>query len=453
MSQLPPYFVTLAHPTWEEALACARWLPEEAMPEVRLDLFPLEDPEQMIRALGRKCLVTCRRREDGGAWAGDEASRLERLVLAAGSRPTWLDLEWELPVPEVLGAHRSHLRLLRSVHAAPGVFDLDARLADLPEGDAFKWVGHAARLKDNARLKPALAWARDREVALSAFLMGPKGLASRCLQFAWGGAFTYAAADGAPAAAPGQLPLSLMLDWRCHRLHAGHQVCGVLGHPVLHSRGPAFHNARFKAAFKDLLYLPLDCGDAEEALEALDALPILGASLTAPLKETLPPLLGLQGPLNTLYRRSPDSPWAAANTDAEALLAALSGLKPGPVLVLGDGGVAATSLAVLERRGWPVLQASRRQTRSREEVLALAPAGVLQATALGMGPEDPAPFPELLDAARSTAAWAVEWIYKEDTAFSAWAREAGLRLVEGAALFESQARAQGELFVRGCGGA
>lgn len=452
MSLLPAYFVTLAQPAWEEAEAYARRLPEEAMAEVRLDLYPHEQPEQMIRSLGRRCLVTCRRREDGGAWEGDEASRLERLAEAARSRPTWLDLEWELPVPPALAEARSHLRLLRSVHAAQGVFDLDERLRDLPPGDAYKWVGHAGRLADNARLKPALAWARDHEVALSAFLMGPKGLASRCLQAAWGGAFTYAAADGVPAAAPGQLPLGLMMAWRCHKLHAGHEVCGVLGHPVLHSRGPAFHNARFKAAFKDLLYLPLDCADAGEALAALEALPILGASLTAPLKETLPPLLGLQGPLNTLYRRNPASPWAGANTDAAALEEALAGLAPGPVLVLGDGGVAATTREVLARRGWPVLQASRKEPRSAEEVAALGPKGLVQATALGMSPGDPAPFPELLEAARPSAQWAVEWIYKEETSFAAWAREAGLGLVGGGELFESQARAQSELFVRGCGG-
>jgi len=452
MALPPPYFVTLTHPDWKDAEACGRRLPDEALPEVRLDLYPDVPVEAMVRSLGRKCLVTCRRREDGGAWDGDEASRLERLVEAARSRPAWLDLEWELPIPPELEGARSHLRILRSVHVGEGVFDLEARLRDLPDGDAYKWVGRAGRLADNARVKGPLAWARDHEVILSAFLMGAKGIPSRCLQFAWGGAFTYAAADDAPAAAPGQVPLSRMLAWRCHRLHAGHGLCGVLGSPVLHSRGPAFHNPRFQAAFKDLLYLPLECGDAVEALEAMEALPVLGASLTAPLKETLPPLAGLAPPLNTLFRRGPGAPWEAANTDAQALDAALAGLARGPVLVLGDGGVAATTRAVLEKRGWPVLQASRKLGTAAGDVEAFAPAGIVQATTLGMAPGDPAPFPGLLEAARPFVKWAVEWVYKEDTAFAAWAREAGLRLVEGAALFEGQARAQSDLFIRGCGG-
>lgn len=453
MAALPPYFVTLSHPAWEEAEACARRLPPEAMAEVRLDLHPDRDPEELIRALGRRCLVTCRRREDGGAWEGGEAERLELLARAGRSRPTWLDLEWDLEIPPGIKESRSHLRLLRSVHVPEGVFDLDARIRSLPEGDAYKWVGRASRLADNARVKPALAWARDHEAHLSAFLMGPKGIASRCMQFAWGGSFTYAAPDDAGAAAPGQLPLGLMMDWRCHKLHREYGLCGVLGSPVLHSRGPAFHNARFKASFKDLLYLPLECGSAQEAAEALDSLPVLGASLTAPLKETLPPLLGLEPPLNTLYRRNAAGPWASANTDAAALDAALGPLPPGPVLLLGDGGVAATTRARLEARGWPCLQVSRRRPAAAAAVAAFGPAGVVQATSLGMSPGDPAPFPEALEAASATARWAVEWIYKEETAFEAWAKSLGLRLVSGASLFEGQAQAQSDLFVRGCGGA
>lgn len=452
MATLPAYFVTLSHAVWEDAEACARRLPPEAMAELRLDLYPDRDPEELIRALGRKCLVTCRRREDGGAWDGTEDARLDLLARAGVSRPTWLDLEWDLEVPAGIAASRSHLRLLRSVHAGPGVFDLDGRLERLPEGDAFKWVGRASRLADNARVKPALAWARDHEVFLSAFLMGPKGLASRCMQFAWGGSFTYAAPDDAGAAAPGQLPLGRMMAWRCHKLHREHGLCGVLGSPVLHSLGPAFHNARFQAAFKDLLYLPLECGDAAEAAEALEGLPVLGASLTAPLKETLPPLLGLEPPLNTLFRRNAESPWEWANTDATALEAALAQLQPGPVLLLGDGGVASTTRARIEALGWPCLQVSRRRPPAPGAVAAFAPAGVVQATSLGMAPGDPAPFPEALEAAAASARWAVEWIYKEETAFSEWARAAGLRLVSGASLFEGQAQAQSGLFVRGCGG-
>jgi 3-dehydroquinate dehydratase type I len=452
MTTLPFHLVTLTHATWDQALACARRLGGDALPELRLDLFPEADPRALVQALGGRCLVTCRRQSEGGRWPeDDEAGRLAHLLRALPGCPAWLDLEWDLPLPPELQAARPGVRLLRSVHVAPGVFDLDQRLAALPEGEAFKWVGWAGRLGDCGRLRPALARARERGIALSAFLMGPKGLASRAMQAAWGGAFTYAAPDDGPAAAPGQLPLATLRAWRSAELAPGAGLCGVIGDPVLHSRGPAFHNPRFQAAGRNLLYAPLPCGEAGEALEALEALGILGLSITAPLKLALPQALGLEGPLNTLWRRAPGDPWQGANTDAEALAQALSRLAPGPVLLLGGGGVGRTSRAVLEAAGRPVLQVSRQAPASPAAVAAFGPVGVVQATSLGMAAGDPIPFPDLLAAALPSARWAVEWIYKEDTAFVRWARNAGLDLVPGASLFDAQAEAQSRRFISDCG--
>lgn len=451
MNRLPFYQVTLSHPTWEEARAYARTMPEDALPELRLDLFPEENPEAMVDAFRRRCLVTCRRESEGGRWPeADESGRLQRLREAVEARPAWVDLEWDVVIPDWLEVHRTHTRLLRSVHVQEGVFDLDQRLENLPPGEAYKWVGRALRLADNAKLKAPLRLAADRNLWVSAFLMGPKGLPSRCLQAAWGGRFTYAAPDDGPPAAPGQLPLSVLRSWRCARFHAGFGLCGVVGSPVLHSRGPAFHNEAFQRQFKDLLYLPLDCADAEEALEAAEALPLLGLSITAPLKETLPALMGIEGPINTLWRRGAGVPWQAANTDAESLREALEGLPRGPVLVLGDGAVARTSSRVLEGLGCVVQRVSRETPLSLEALRHFAPLGVIQATSLGMAPDDPCPFPEHLAAARPSLAWGLEWIYKEDTAFAAWARAEGLPLVEGATLFEGQARGQSARFVEGC---
>ncbi len=444
---LPFYVVTLTHPTREEALACARALPEFALPELRLDLFPNEDAAGMVRAMEGRCLVSCRRRSELGHWEGSEEARLARLRAAAEARPRWVDLEWELEIPQWLSELRPGVQVLRSVHVQPGVFDLDERLHSRPGGDAFKWVGHAQRLADNARLKPSLRHSSEDGFPLSAFLMGPKGVAGRCLQRAWGGAFTYAAPDDGPAAAPGQVRLSTLVAWGCHRAGAVTGLCVVMGDPALHSRSPAFHNLRFRQAQKDLIYLPLETGDAAEAVEALAALEVLGLSITAPLKESLPAALGLQGPLNTLWRSRRGAPWQAANTDAEALWCALEQLLPGPILLVGDGGVAESTRLLLEQEGRPFLQVSRKQPSGVEAVRACAPIGVIQATSLGMRAADPAPFPELLEAAHPTLQWAVEWIYKEDTAFARWARDTGLNLVEGGALFEAQAEAQNRRFL------
>ncbi len=446
MLRLPAFLVTLTHATWDAALACAGLLPEQALPELRLDLFPDLDPKALVRDLEGHCLVTCRRVSEGGRWPdADEPARMTRLRGAVEAGAAWMDLEWEVPVPEWIQARRGPLGLLRSVHVAPGIFDLESRLTALPEGDAFKWVGHAASLTDNARTRDFCALAASRGLAASCFLMGPKGIPSRCLQQRWGGAFTYAAPDDGPPAAPGQLTLATMLDWGVDRVGPGTALFAVVGEPVLHSRSPAFHNRRFRDAGRDAVYLPLESSDASEAAEVLELLGIRGLSITAPLKESLPARLGLAGPLNTLWREG--GAWQGANTDAEALDAALRDLPAGPVLVLGSGGVAETSRLVVAGQGRVARLTSRREPVTPEEIRALAPVGVIQATSLGMAAGDPRPFPGLLDAARPSLAWAVEWIYKEDTAFAAWVREAGLRLVQGATLFEAQAEAQARRFL------
>jgi len=453
MPQIPFYIVPLTHPDWEEARLYAKRLPHEALPEVRLDLMPGADPERLVDSLKRRCVVTCRRAADGGRWPDDdEAGRLEALRTSLRGRPQWIDFEWDLELPPWLDAELSHTRLIRSVHAAPGVFDLDSRLGQLPRGDAYKWVGHAARLSDNARIKAPLSWARERCIALSAFLMGNKGIVSRCLQAAWGGAFTYAAPDNAEGTALGQIRLETMMSWRCHRLHSEHGVCGVFGSPLGHSPGPDFHNLRFKRAFKDLVYLPLDTDDALEAMEALDALPVLGASVTMPLKEELAERLGATPPINTIWRRAAGDAFSSANTDETALAHFLKKLQPGPVLVLGGGGAAKASIAALEKCGRESLPHSRRAPLSVGEVARLAPVGVVQATSLGMGESDGLPFPDTLGAALPTLLWAVEWVNLNGTAFCEWAKAAGLRLVGGAELFETQAEAQSQIFVRECGG-
>lgn len=96
------------------------------------------------------------------------------------------------------------------------------------------------------------------------------------------------------------------------------------------------------------------------------------------------------------------------------------------------------------------MQISRLELVPLEAIQAFSPVGVIQATSLGMKAEDPMPFPEHLEAAKPSLEWAVEWIYKERTAFSGWAQKAGLEVVEGDSLFESQARAQSARFMELC---
>lgn len=454
MNRLPFYVVPLTHHDWEEAVAYAKKLPPEAIPEVRLDLLERDvDPERFVDLLKHHCVVSCRRVSDGGRWPDeDESGRMEILQVAMRGRPQWVDIEWELDIPVWLEAEIIHTRVLRSAHVAPGNFDIESRMEQLPRGDAYKWVGFAGSLTDNLAVKNALAKAKNYRINLSAFLQGKKGVISRCMQAAWGGSFTYAAADNAEESAPGQIKLETMMSWRCHKYYSDYGICGVLGSPVFQSKGPIFHNSLFQRYFKDLIYLPLEADAPEEALTAMERLPLLGVSVTMPLKESLPALMNLPGPINTIWHRARGDSWQYANTDATALDYYLADLPAGPVLILGNGGVAKTSKRVIEKLGRPTLMCSRREPITPEEVANFSPIGVIQATSLGMSDTNPIPFPDVLDATLPTLRWAIEWVNRNDTAFNAWAESAGVELVRGHDLFEKQATLQSQIFIRECGG-
>jgi shikimate 5-dehydrogenase len=140
------------------------------------------------------------------------------------------------------------------------------------------------------------------------------------------------------------------------------------------------------------------------------------------------------------------------NTDSMALDYFLSGLKSGPVVVLGGGGVAKTSLSTSQKRGWSTLMHTRRNPCALADITHLAPTGIIHATPLGMAEDDPLPFPEVLEAALPTLRWAVEWVNNDKTAFNAWAEAAKLKRITGAELFEKQAELQSKIFIGECGG-
>lgn len=193
-------------------------------------------------------------------------------------------------------------------------------------------------------------------------------------------------------------------------------VVYLIGHPVAHSLSPAMHNAAFAA-----LRLP-------HAYEALDVEPpalaatvarlrhdhVLGANVTIPHKESVPRLLDAIdddarriGAVNTISRRA--SVLTGANTDVYGFEMAVRGvLERRRVLVLGAGGGARACVYALLRLGNSVTIANRSGERSErlardaaawggdvklvpwpEPGATLDVDGVVNATPLGLGDEDP----------------------------------------------------------------
>jgi 3-dehydroquinate dehydratase/shikimate dehydrogenase len=199
--------------------------------------------------------------------------------------------------------------------------------------------------------------------------MGDAGIPSRVLAAQFGSRWTYAG-DGV---APGQLPAQQLLEELAFdRVTGSTAVYGVVGRPVLHSLSPAMHNAAFRAAKLDAVYVPLAAADFHDFTEFAAAIDLRGASVTAPFKVAAfqdatrrDQLSQRVGAVNTLVRANAE--WDAFNTDVAGFLAPLQSrmdVAGKRVTVLGAGGAALAVLEALTSSGARVSVAARDERRA-----------------------------------------------------------------------------------------
>jgi shikimate dehydrogenase len=267
------------------------------------------------------------------------------------------------------------------------------------------------------------------------------------------------------------------------QINASTRYCAVLGHPVKHSASPAMHNAGIAALGLNWRYLAFDVlpDNLPAALAGAKAMKFIGLNLTVPHK-----LLALEmvddldasarqwGAVNTIRFEARDAQgqWRPVaqfaddvpdeirskgfNTDADALVRALNedlGLQPlagAGVLVLGAGGAGRVAALKLASEGAGILFLVNR-TRSKAgqiayeirrrfpglEVTAGYPNNknkvdlVINATSLGLQPEDELPFePEQFSLRQAHAVY--DLIYRPaETPLLKAAKAAGCRTANG----------------------
>ena len=338
------------------------------MVELRLDT--VADPSAAAALAGRRkpVLITCRHQSQGGHFTGSEDERRAILQEAIALGAEYVDLEWNLPCADLLDQTGGR-RIVLSHHDFSGMpIDIEAR-AHAMRGSGAEVVklavmGH--RLSDNRTLR---ALGKDSRVPMVLIAMGESGLASRVLASWMGSAWTYAG-DGV---APGQISSDLMHQEYRYRHITGHTaVYGVLGRPITHSVSPAMHNAAFRAANTDAVYLPLAASDFNDFIAFADAVGLHGASVTAPFKVNAFELAGECDPVsrriqsvNTLRREH--GKWLGTNTDVSGFLAPLEAamhLRGLRAMVLGAGGAARSVSVALASAGVRVSIAARRSEQA-----------------------------------------------------------------------------------------
>jgi 3-dehydroquinate dehydratase/shikimate dehydrogenase len=381
--------------------------------EFRLDYLAGARPRELLPLSRLPAIFTCRRRSDGGRWEGRESDRLALLQEAVDAGAPYVDVE----VDAAAGLRRRPpTRTIISCHnfeeTPEDLEDVYARVASL-NPDVAKVVTTARDILDNLRLFRLLERASLPTIA---FAMGERGLVSRVLTPKFGGYLTFASLRRGAESAPGQ-PTAEELHslYRYRQISARTAVFGVIGNPIGHSLSPHIHNAAFRQAGLDAVYLPFLVDDVVKFVQGFTAIPVAGYSVTLPHKvavmsalDEVEPMAREIGAVNTVVSR--DGRLFGSNTDCAAAVGALvsalggrrgdrSPLAGKSVVLLGAGG-AARALAYGLRREGALLTILNRTAAKAEELarplgaewgglegLAQSPCDVLiNTTSVGMHP-------------------------------------------------------------------
>lgn len=465
----------------EAALAEARFL------EFRLD--SLSKPATALAGVKEflashrdvTAIGTCRRKENGGSFAGALAAEFEILLKAAEAGCQIVDLEVESAEqakPAALKQFREGLRtagtaLLVSFHdfkQTKGLEQAAARIeAFAPE--YVKVVSTAKSLADNlAVLK--LIEQRSLSTHVVGIAMGEEGLVSRVLGPRTGAAFTFAASADGGETAPGQVTARTLRDmYRLEQLDQATRIFGVAGNPIAHSLSPLMHNTAFRKESVNAVLLPLKVRSVDDLLRLVRELPMAGMAVTMPLKqEVLPylanPVAGKVKPLthrigacNTL-RVGADGKIVGFNTDVDGVVRPLEKrlrLRGAKIAVLGAGGAARAAVFGLAEQGAEVFIVNRthetavalakeaRAKALKHEVFAKSRFDVLiNSTPCGMkGSKQALPIAEN----ELNAGLVFDMVYNPlETPLLKLARERGIPVVTGLEMFVQQGARQFEIW-------
>jgi 3-dehydroquinate dehydratase/shikimate dehydrogenase len=431
---------------------------------------------------GLPCILTVRRRVDGGVFEAGEGVRLVMIAKGLthartelGSNFAFVDLESDFRVPAIEEVCRIFgTRVIRSIKCLKkGIEGFDEAWAAVSsEADEIPKIvvtcEGASELAGLARWSEKLP-PRDRIIVG----VGPYGFPTRVLAEKLGSYLVYTSAlnAGLPSASPGHTDPKTLLDlYRFREIGKRTKVYGLAGGPaVITSRAPEVHNAAFGKAGIDAVYLPFPSKDADSFIDVAEAMGVQGASVSVPLKEDILDRLATItdearsiGACNTIHLEAEG--WSGFNTDAIAFerdlrdflgREDLEGLR---VTLLGAGGAAHAVAHVLSRLGASGLVLNRtlgkarslakaygfvwstNEERSHDLVVDHADL-IINATALGMEggePGDPLEWYEFSGRER-----VYDLIYRPDrTVFLRRAEAAGCQVRNGWGMLRFQAAEQ-----------
>jgi 3-dehydroquinate dehydratase/shikimate dehydrogenase len=346
--------------------------------ELRLDSVSDPSPAGALAGRRRPVIVTCRPTWEGGRFTGSEEDRKKLLAEALSLGAEYVDLEWRAHFDDLI-AQTGGRRVVVSMHDFAGMPpDIAACLRPLRAtgAEVVKLAVKATRLSDCVPLLELGAQA-GRRGGVVLVAMGEYGVATRVLARRFGSMWTYAGLERDV----GQLtPSALVNEFHFRSLTQSTDLYGLVGSPVAHSVSPAMHNAAFRAARIDAVYLPFLAADTDDFITFARAIGLKGASVTIPFKRLLFDLVDEAdavarriGAINTI--RIVGGRWIGGNTDATGFLKPLRGRVPlagARVALLGAGGSARAVAIALASSGAQITVHARNERQAEDVALTVS---------------------------------------------------------------------------------
>lgn len=330
--------------------------------EIRFDYLNPDQVDHVIENLpriGKTYLLTYRPSEQGGLRVLPLNARLmfwQKTLPALADRDILIDLEADINFPLRI----VESKVIRSAHffndpptdLRPAFFELSG----LGEG-VVKIAASANEITETLRAWKLLETAAREERTVVPIAMGEPGKWTRILGPAHGSFMTYAALDEAEATAPGQITATDLIDvFRVKELSRESKVHGIVAGNSSYSISPWMHNAGFKAAGEDRVFVPLQVADLDVFISRMVRpetrevdLNFAGFSVTNPHKQAIIAHLdkidetaAKIGAVNTV--KIEDGKLSGFNTDAPGYIKPLidlyDDLTNTNVAVVGSGGAA-----------------------------------------------------------------------------------------------------------------
>src|SRR5581483_5243095 len=324
--------------------------------ELRLDYFhpfTQEELSSFLKDCRLPVMITLRRCDQGGYFQGTEEERLRAIETLCALGPTYVDLEYDVPVDfrKKLFDSYPNISFLCSYHDFSGTPDLEEVYAKIktPHTHIHK-IAVTARSSIDA-LKLLHFVQTHGEEKIIGIAMGEKGEFARILSPIAGSAIAYAMLPLGGATAPGQLTAQeLQETYHFSKLMPQTKIYCLIGDPVSSSLGAVAHNAVFRNCGVSAVYvkIPIKKEEMEAFFAFAEIFPFHGISVTMPLKEAVIPFLEhastdvkAMRACNTIKREN--GQWYGFNTDGIGALNALerkASVSEKHIVIAGAGGAA-----------------------------------------------------------------------------------------------------------------